>query len=191
MRALVPSPSRRAIVLLALVMALVIVPAASALAASDYFLKIDDIEGESTDTAHAGQIDVESWSWGETNAGSHAGGGGGGAGKVNFSDLSFTKALDKSTPKLMEAIATGKHIAEAKLTLRKAGEDPHVYLVITMTDVLVTSYQVSGSEGDDRPTEQLSLNFAKVQVDYFLQGADGTTGEKVSFGWDLKKNKAV
>ena len=90
----------------------------------------------------------------------------------------------------MEKVATGNHIPSAVLVLRSQGGDgpSNEYYKITMTDVVVSSYAVSG--GGDRPTEQVSLNFAKFVVDYFTPNADGTTG-KVSFGWDLKKNVKV
>src|SRR3989338_10520822 len=113
-------------------------------AAVDYFLKIDGIDGESTDPGHKGEIDVLSWSWGETNAGIRAGGGGG-AGKVNMQDFHFTMHSSKASPKLMLAVATGKHLPQAILTVRKAGESQLEYIKIKLSDVMVSSYQIGGS----------------------------------------------
>src|SRR4051795_11116720 len=140
----------------------------------DYFLKFDGSKGESTDAKHKDEIDIESWSWGETNAGAHAGGGGGGAGKVSMQDFHFVMRLNKATPSLMKACATGQHIKLATLTARKAGKDQQEYLTFKFTDVLVSSYQTGASE--ETPIDQVSLNFSKIEVDYRQQGADGKLG---------------
>jgi type VI secretion system secreted protein Hcp len=160
-----------------------------AFAAVDMFIKIDTIDGESTDKTHGKEIDVLSWSWGASQSGSMAMGGGGGAGKVSMQDFTFTKSLDKSSPKLFEALATGKHLKEAKLVLR--GSSSMEYLVITFSDVLISSYSTGGSSGEDRPTESISLNFAQIKMSYVEQDAKGTAGAATEFGWDLKANKKV
>ena len=162
------------------------------MAAVDYFLKIDGIDGESTDSKHKGEIDVESFSWGETNSGTHAGGGGGGAGKVAMQDFHFVMRNNKATPKLMLACATGEHIKKAVLVCRKAGKDQQEFLKVTMSDLLVSSYQTGGSgHGDIVPTDQVSLNFAKIEFEYKEQKPDGTLGGAVTAGYDLKLNKKV
>jgi type VI secretion system secreted protein Hcp len=115
----------------------------------DYFLKIDGIEGESFDSKHKNEIDLESWSWGETQTGTHAGGGGGGAGKVSMQDFHFVMKYNKSSPKLFQACASGQHIPKAVLTCRKAGGEQEEYLKVTMSDLLVSSYQSGGSAGRD------------------------------------------
>jgi type VI secretion system secreted protein Hcp len=158
----------------------------------DYFLKLDTIDGESTDDKHKGQIDVESWSWGESNQGSSRSGGGGGAGKVSMQDFSFAMKMNKASPKLMLACATGQHIKEAVLTCRKAGGQQENFLVVTMTDLLVSSYQTGGSgHGDIVPIDQISLNFATVKLEYKEQKADGTPGGPVTAGYDVKANKKL
>jgi type VI secretion system secreted protein Hcp len=162
-----------------------------AFAAFDTFLEIDTIKGESTDSKHTGAIDIESWSFGASQSGSMAMGGGGGAGKVSMQDFTFTKSLDKSSPKLFEALATGQHLKEAKLVLRSAGGSQLEYLVITFSDVLISSYSTGGSSGDDRPTESVSFNFAQIKMSYVEQDAKGAPGAAVEFGWDLKANKKV
>ena len=162
-----------------------------AFAAVDMFLKMDGVEGESTDKTHGKEIDVLSWSWGASQSGSMAAGGGGGAGKVSMQDLSITKHIDKSSPKLFEALATGKHLKEAKLVLRSAGGSQVEYLVITLSDVLVSSYSTGGSSGDDRPTESISLNFAQIKMSYVEQDAKGSAGAATEFGWDIKANKKI
>lgn len=162
------------------------------MAAADYFLKIEGVKGESTDDKHKGEIDVESWSWGETNSGTHATGGGGGAGKVSMQDFHFTKKIDKSSPELMLACATGKALTKAVLTCRKAGGKQEEFFKVTLSDLLVSSYQTGGSaHGDVVPTDQISLNFSKVEFEYSPQKADGSLDSPVKTGYDLKANKKV
>jgi type VI secretion system secreted protein Hcp len=161
------------------------------MAAVDYFLKVDGIDGESTDDKHKNEIDVESWSWGETNSGTHAGGGGGGAGKVSMQDFHFVMKTNKSTPKLMLACATGQHIKEAKLTCRKAGGEQQEYLTVKFSDLLVSSYQTGGSSGDVVPTDQVSLNYSKIEYEYKPQKPDGSLDAPVKAGYDLKLNKKI
>ncbi len=158
--------------------------------AVDMFIKIGDLKGEARDKAHAGEIDVLAWSWGASNSGNAHMGGGQGAGKVNVQDLSFTKYIDKSSPDLMLYCCNGKHIPEAKLVVRKAGETPLEYLTITMNDLIVTSVSTGGSGGEDRLTENVTLNFAKVKVDYTEQTAAGVAGDKPKMSWDIAGNAA-
>ena len=157
--------------------------------AVDFFMKLDKIPGESADHKHGGEIDVLAWSWGLSNSGSGHVGGGSGSGKASFQDLSFTKYIDKATTELMIAAAGGKHIPTALLTLRKAGEHPLEYLKVTMEDCLITSISTGGSGGEDRLTENVTLNFAKVKVEYCEQKKDGTGAAAQTFGWDIKANK--
>jgi len=156
--------------------------------AVDMFMKIDGIPGESTDDKHRGEIDIESWSWGASQSGTSTGGGGGGAGKVSFKDLTFVHKIDKASPKLFLATAKGEHIRDAELTVRKAGDKPLEYYKIKMSDVLISSID-QGSSSDSIPTEEISLNFAKVEIEYVPQ--DPATGEpqaSVTASWDQKTN---
>lgn len=157
----------------------------------DYFLKIDGIEGESTDAKHKNEIDVVSWSWGESQPGASAYGGGGGAGKVDMQDFSFAMRASKASPKLILACADGTHVAEATLVCRKAGGAQEEYMTITLSDLLVSAYQTGGSGGDVIPIDQVTLNFSKIQVEYKGQKADGSMDSPVKVGYDLKANKKV
>lgn len=157
--------------------------------AVDYFLKIDGIPGESQDKAHKDEIQVESWSWGETQTGTFGAGGGGGAGKVNMQDFSFAMSVNKATPKLILACASGDHIKKAVLTCRKAGKTQQEFLLYTFSDVLVSSYQTGGSS--EIPTEQVSINYTKMEVEYKAQKADGSLDGGIKAGWDLKQNVKV
>ncbi|MBV5275297.1 MAG: type VI secretion system tube protein Hcp [Lamprocystis purpurea] len=157
--------------------------------AVDMFLKLEGVKGESQDSKHSEEIDVLAWSWGMSQSGSMHVGGGGGAGKVSIQDLSITKYIDKSSPVLMMYCSSGKQFKEGLLTVRKAGGDsPVEYLLIKMTEVIVTSYSTGGSGGQDLLTENISLNFAEVDVDYTPQKQDGTAEAAIKYGWDIAKN---
>lgn len=148
----------------------------SILAASDFFLKIEGVEGESTDAKHAGEIEIESFSWGAQNTP--------GISKVNFQDFHFTTRTSKASPVLMLACASGKHFSKAVLTVRKAGEIPVEYYKVTLEDLLVTSHQSGGSAGSEVvPMEQVSINFTKITFSYTPQKADGSLGSPVVTTW--------
>ena len=158
----------------------------------DYFLKIEGVDAESTDDKHKGTIELESWSWGETQSGTAGRGGGGGAGKVQPQDFHFVKKLDKASSRLFIACATGEHFKSAILTARKAGGGQQEYLKITLEDVLVSSYQVGGAAHSDVvPTDQVSLNFAKLEISYKEQKADGSLGGEAKQKYDFAANKKV
>jgi len=160
--------------------------------AVDMFLKLDGIKGESKDDKHKDEIHIETFSWGVNQTGTMGVGGGGGAGKVNVHDITVTKYLDKSTPELMLACCNGKHIPTGLLSVRKAGETPLEYLKIKLTDILISAVQNTGAGGQDAMSESLSLNFAKFEVAYQPQGADGKAeGGPILMGWDVKANKKV
>src|SRR5512144_627235 len=129
--------------------------------ATDIFAKLGDIKGESLDSKHKDEVEVLSYSWGVSNAGSMGYGSGGGEGKATFHDLSFVHMVDKASPVLMQACATGVHYKEAMITHRKAGKGQQEYLIFKMNDVIVTGV-TSGGDGDAGPSENVSLAFAKV-----------------------------
>lgn len=161
--------------------------------ALDMFFKFSNgITGESKDSdkATVGDVDVLAWSWGGSQSGTFHSGGGGGAGKANVQDISFTKWIDKASPPLQLACLTGKHIDEAILSVRKAGTTPHVYLKITLTKLLVSSYSTGGSGGEDRLTENVTLNFAKAKIEYFQQDDTGNVAAAGDYTFDVEANKA-
>jgi type VI secretion system secreted protein Hcp len=162
--------------------------------AFDAFLKIDSIPGESKDSKHKDEIEVFSFSWGESNpAIISSGGGGSTSGKVSMQDFHFVAATQKSSPTLFLACATGEHIKEATLTLRKAGGEQIEYLKYKLSDLLISSFNIGGAQdgGDSVPTESFSLNFAKIEVEYATQRADGTLDAPVKAGYDLALQKKV
>jgi type VI secretion system secreted protein Hcp len=154
----------------------------------DMFLKIDGVDGEAADDSHADEIDVLAFSWGMTQSGSAAISGGGGSGKVNVQDMSITKYLDKASTVLMQKCCSGKHFPTAVLVCRKAGDTPVEYFKVSMEEVLVTSVSEGGGGGEDRQTENISLNFAKVKVEYTPQAADGSAEGASELGWNIMAN---
>lgn len=154
------------------------------------FLDIANIPGESNDTAYTNKVDVLAWSWGMSQSGTMHLGTGGGAGKVTIQDLSITKYVDKSSPMLMLYCARGTKIDSVKLIVRKAGGTTNTFIKITLLDVIVASASTGGSGGEDRLTENVTLNFALVRFDYFL-GTGGTPGSPITFGWDIPKNEST
>lgn len=158
----------------------------------DYFLKLEGIKGESTDDKHKDEIEIESWSFGGTNAGAFSSGGGGGSGKVALQDFNFVKKTDKASPNLFKACCTGEHIKTATLVCRKAGKEQQEFLTIVLTSALVSSFQTGGSAGSDIiPMDQVSLNFGKIEYKYKQQKPDGSLGGEVVGGWDVTTNKPV
>lgn len=157
---------------------------------SDFFLKIDGIEGESTDDKHKGELEIQAWSWGATNQGTFGAGGGGGAGKADFSDITISKYADKSTPKLLKAVAAGDHIKSMVLVCRKAGGQQQEYLKLTLEDVLISSYHSSAAGGSSPiPSESISLNYGKIKYEYKPQKTDGSLEGAIPMSYDRHTNK--
>lgn len=158
--------------------------------AVDIFLKLGDIKGESRDQAHRDEIDITEWAWGLSQSGSMHNGTGGGAGKVDIANLNLKKPLDKSSPNLMMACASGKHYLEARLVVRKAGgSSPVEYLVIILKEVMVASYSTNADQTGDVIHDSFELNFATVEVSYQPQKADGgKDGGPVKFSWNIRQN---
>jgi type VI secretion system secreted protein Hcp len=156
--------------------------------ASDIFAKIGDIKGESLDSKHKDEIEVLSFSWGVTNPANIKASGGGGAGKATFTDLSFLHSIDKASPNLLKACATGAHLKEATITHRKAGKGQQEYLIIKMNDVIVTGVALADSSGV-AGSETVSMAFAKVDLEYKPQKPDGSLDAGIHFKFDIKANK--
>ena len=156
--------------------------------AVDIILKIDGVDGESVIQDHEDEIDILAMNWGMSQSGTMHAGMGGGAGKVNIQDVSITKYVDKSSPNLMRACCNGEHFKEAVLVVRKAGKDPLDYFKVTMAPILVTSVDTGASGGEDRMTENVTLNFAKMEVAYTPQKEDGTGDAEISLKWNIEKN---
>jgi type VI secretion system secreted protein Hcp len=160
--------------------------------AFDAFLKLDGIPGESQDKNHPNEIEIESFSWGLSNPSTIGSGGGGGAGKASFQDMSFDSLASAAGPLLAKSCATGSHIANALLTVRKSGGGGGFeFMKVKLQDVIVSSYSQGGAADghDDRPSENFSLNFAKITYDYYPQPQGGQAPPPVEFNFDLRENR--
>ncbi len=171
------------------VIALLTFPLFSVSGAFDMFLKISGpvIEGESKDKVHTDAIDVLAWSWGMSNSGTAISG----AGKANVQDFSFTKYLDSSTPALMLAALRGDSFDEALFIVRQNNaKSPYEQLKLTLENVLVTSVSAGGSGGQDKLTENVTLNFSKFKLEYIPLKADGNTDAAKDLKWDISAGKS-
>jgi type VI secretion system secreted protein Hcp len=165
--------------------------------AVDYFLKIDGVPGESKDATHPNEIQLESWTWGETNIGHSVAGGGTGSGKISMQDFNFLMEVNKASPLLFQKCATGEPIPTAVLTCRKAGKLPQEYLKWTFSELIISKFKTGGeryhpaeNKVDSLPLDEISFNFTKIQTDYKEQNPDGTLMGAVTKWYDLKKSLA-
>lgn len=155
--------------------------------AVDMYLVIDKVKGETQDKAYKakGAIDVLAWSWGASNSGTTHMGQGSGAGRANFQDISVTKYVDAASARLLQACTTGEHFTKANLVVRKAGKKALEYIKIDMKDVIITSVSTGGSGGEDRLTENVTLNFGSFHQQYTPQNEDGSGGTVMEFKYDI------
>jgi len=180
---------KRSILIMALVAAITAGGVSTASAATDLFLKIDGVQGESADRAHPNEIDVLAWSWGATNS-SVVRTGGAGAGKASFNDLSVSKYVDSASPALVAAVSTGKAFKTVTLTVRKAGATPLEYLILTLNDVFVTGMSTGGSGGEDRFTENITFNYGTYIYSYVpVSKKDGSKLSPLTTKFNLMENR--
>jgi type VI secretion system secreted protein Hcp len=158
--------------------------------AVDVLLKIEGppVEGESLVSGFEKQIDILAWSWGASQSGTMHTGGGGGGGKVSVNDLSVTKYVDAASPNLFLFCCNGQHMDKVTLTCRKAGGDALPYLTVEMEQAMVTSVASGGSGGEDRFTENVTFNFAKVKLAYTQQGTKGAKDKEIPVTWNIAQN---
>ncbi len=156
--------------------------------AVDMFIKIGDDRGRGEGCQAPKDIDVLAWSWGASQSGTTHVGSGAGAGKVNVQDLSLTKYVDSASHALLLACCKGTHYDKATLVVRKAGDNPLEYIKITMEDLIVTSVSTGGSGGEDRLTENVTLNFAKVKFEYDPQTKKGGGEGVKTAAWNIAEN---
>ena len=157
--------------------------------ASDIFLKIDGIKGESADSKHKDEIEVLSWSWGQST----------GTAQVKkgrlpatcIQDLHLMKEIDSSSPALIMNGILGNVAPTAVLTLRRPGdhEQQVEFLKLTMKNVTVVSFQTSASDGGGLPTESVSLHFESMTGEYKRQRPDG--GLEAPITWDITAGNAA
>ena len=153
----------------------------------DIFAKLGNIAGESVDAKHKDEIEVLSFSWGVSNTAQFGTGTGVGAGKATFRDLSIVHRIDKASPLLLKACATGQHLPQATITQRKAGAAQQEYLIIKMNDVVITSVALESAPSDGM--ENVSMTFGKIHFEYKPFKSNGTLGAGIAFKYDLQAQK--
>lgn len=156
---------------------------------AEYFIKLPGITGESEKDGHKDEIDVFSWSWGVAQSSTAGSGSGSGSGKAIQQDFHFTKPFDSSSCNLAKSCTAGDHLKDLKMTARKAGGTQQDYIIITLEEVLITSYQTGGSEGGF-PMDQVSCSYKKMKIEYKPQKASGEPGPAKNYTWDVKTGKA-
>jgi type VI secretion system secreted protein Hcp len=161
--------------------------ASTSVMAADMFLKMDGIVGESLDARHPGEIDVLSWSWGESTgtARSHRGL----LPSACVHDFSFTKQIDSSSAALITNGVTGDVVPTAVLAVRKSGGLQQEFLRITMRNVIVVSYQTGGAAADARLLETVVLHFDSMQGQYRKQRADGSLEPPIT--WEINATNSA
>jgi type VI secretion system secreted protein Hcp len=124
------------------------------------------IEGEATEKGHEKWISLSGYV-GDATAPVATGGGGGGAGKVQFKPIVVTKPIDKSTPKLFEALVTGRHLPAVQIDFVRpdgAGGDA-VFYSVKLKEVVVTDvHQFDPGKSDGRTLEEVSLDFQSIEI---------------------------
>ncbi|MEB8434461.1 type VI secretion system tube protein Hcp [Cocleimonas sp. KMM 6892] len=157
------------------------------------FLKIDGIGGEAHEDNHKDWIDILSFSAGITQPVSAAGRTGGRTNSVaEFQHVCINKVMDKSTPNLALYCSNGQHIPKAEIEFVLDSEEKHVYMKYTLSDVIISSYNINASfPGDDRPSEGICLAFGKIEQEYKPIDKTGKGGASFKSGWDLEAGKKV
>ena len=151
------------------------------------FLKLDGIAGESTNKGHKDEIEVLSFSWGVTNA-SAIGNEGRRRSRSTPTDISFVMHTNKATPLLFKACATGRHLKQGTLVIEKAGAEPFAFYKVTLTDILVSSFQTNGEE---ELTDQFSLAYRTVKIEETAQTPKGTPGDTIAAAFDFVRHRAL
>jgi type VI secretion system secreted protein Hcp len=157
--------------------------------ATDMFMRIEGVSGESKDANHKDWTDIESFSWAATQPGSMVSGGGGGVGKASFRDLRVVALIDKATPAILKYCISGKHLGKVEIALCKAGGSQIEYTRITLEEVMVTSVEYSGARTSDVVPMIYGFQAAKVKQQYWEQTDKGGKGPETQVGWNIKENK--
>lgn len=155
---------------------------------AEMFLKLEGIDGESLDEVHRGEIEIINWGWENTNTVKWDQNQGGQSTFVKVGELTVTKFCDKASPTLQQSCVTGKHIKRGIITCRKNdGEQKVEYLVVKLTDIMISKVHWEGDGGDQSLKEQIGISFAEFRIDYKLQNDMGNAGGMLGFGFNVQK----
>lgn len=158
--------------------------------AFDAFIKIEGIPGEALDEKYRNWIEVSGYSFStyQSTSATASSAGGATAGRTTLSHFTFTKTLDKSSCKLMEASCAGEHLKEVTLVLSRAGTDKLKYYEIVLEEVIIADYTQNAAAGI--PVEVVQLNYGRIKTVYTQQKRnDGAGGGNIAGGWDRISNK--
>ena len=161
--------------------------------ANDYFLKIDGVDGESQQTGHTKELEMDNWSFGETQSGVSATATGSASGRVSLQEFRFSKRMDISSHKLMQHCSNGRHIKWARFTARRAGSEggvPVDYYFVDFGDLVISSYDISGTGADGWPYETIAFSYGALVITY-KQLSKGVAQGPIQGGYDAEKNKKI
>lgn len=163
--------------------------ATTACAADKIFLKLEGVDGASTDVRHKDEIEITSYAQSFRNGANFGFGAGGGSGRVSCGDITVLKNIDRASPKLIMHVATGQHIRSGVITFSTGGEQALEYYKVQLTGVLVDAVEQVDPPGDAGLTEKVSLKVRQFTFSYVPQNEKGQPGTPVTFGWDCASNR--
>jgi type VI secretion system secreted protein Hcp len=151
---------------------------ASFATATNYYLRVPGIPGDSTVQAHVNDIDVQSFSWGVTASSTRA----------TFGDVTITKYVDPASPLLMKATANGQTFSSVTLFAEKPGSTPFEYYRLTLNNSNVKSFKQSGTRASGI-LDTVAFSYTKITLRHTRQLSTGSIST-VSACWDLVTNGA-
>lgn len=158
--------------------------------ASDIFLSVDGIPGESTDDQFKGKIEISTYQEHVKMTTTKASTGGSDAsGRADVGVLVVHKGLDSSSPLLRGALCKATEIANVVLTLRRTvKEKPTPYMEYKLKQAKVVDLQLTGIGAGSIPNEQVTFRFDEIEYVYTKTGADKG---KTQFKYSAAQNKAL
>ena len=160
-------------------------------ATEDCFLRVDGVMGDSADARHRGEIELVGWSLAMVNAGAASMTAGGAAsGRADFQPLKITQRVDRAVPALVQLGAAGQHVQSAILACRRAGRDAGEHLKVTLQDVMISGVRLSDS-AEGQPSAEVTLVYGRITIEYRPQMPDGSLGQPVVTGWDVRANRRL
>ncbi len=160
------------------------------MASSNYILKIESIRGETRRNGKDDLIEVLSFEYG-VSAGHFQGEAT--SKRRNYTNVRFTKLIDRSSVGILQMLATNSKIRQATLSLSKAGGDELIFYKIVLKDAYIVSYKIRGEDLPDEfrsmPRDEFEISFRRIEVEYEEQDEKGLKGGLVSFTDDIGKNE--
>ena len=157
------------------------------------YLKIASIKGNCTEDGYKEQIMCDSFSHGLSNPLTAAiGNTDRTSDGPHFTNMSFSKVMDSSSPGLWQACAGNRKLGEATISVTRIEADKQMNTIVyVLGDAMIEDISTSGSSGNDLPQESFTINFTTITSQFTQQNADSTKKGGSPFGWDLKENKAL